>query len=227
MKCDIKIMAVPSRLGNVAQLCSQLGLTIEDCAIDYEYSHLPLKTSREAFSLPYAEGVTHRLVLQDDVKICDNLQAFCDMLVNRYPESIIALCERDNSKKKKEIPHNCVHTTKFVTGQGLIIPRKYLNSIFNYLDRNNPSYPHDDWYYSYWAKIHKIEILSVFPSVVDSYRLKDVPSEMGHKGMFEVRAGLFDAEDPMLKEWNDRRDIVTKSSLLSLLKESYFLKNKN
>ena len=68
-KCDIKFMAVPSRMQNVVRQCSNFGLTFNDVAIDTAMAGLPLRTSQKAFSLPMEEGVTHRLVLQDDLII--------------------------------------------------------------------------------------------------------------------------------------------------------------
>ncbi len=211
MKCDIKIMAVPTRLANVAYLCGQLGLTMQDVFVDYEMRHRPMYTSRGAFTLPHAEGVTHRLVLQDDVKIAPNLQTFCDMLVNRYPNDVISLFHNQKHPlKNKPIPYS-IRRTAVATGQGLIIPLKYLSAMYAYLDKHNPDYPHDDWYYSFYCKEFKIGMKVCIPNVVDSMTNEECPTEMFHTGSWEVKSIGFDNSDPMTHEWIDD----TKNTVLS------------
>lgn len=228
MKCDIKIMAVPTRMANVVALCGRLGLTINDVFCDYEMRKKPLYTSRGAFMLPYEDGVTHMLVLQDDVKICENLQAFCNMLVNRYPNDVISLFHNQKLPLRNEqVAPYVIRRTAFATGQGIIIPRKYLADIYSFLDEHNPDYPHDDWYYNFWCKKNKVRELTCIPNLVDSMSNEECPTEMNHTGRYEVKSAGFIGEsiDPMKYEWVDD----TKNTRLSYNTGTMtdFLNNRN
>lgn len=203
MKCDIKIMAVPTRMANVVALCGQLGLTINDVFCDYKMQRKPLYTSRGAFMLPYADGITHRLVLQDDVMICDNLQEFCDMLVNRYPNDIITLFYNQHRKLKITDAPPCVRRVRSMTGQGIIIPRKYIADIFSFLDKHNPDYPHDDAYYNLYCKLHKLRILCPIPNVINTR--EDINSEMDNYGIYAPISIRADIEtNPLNIHWEDK-----------------------
>lgn len=160
-KCDIKFMAVPSRMQNVTTLCMRLGLSISDVAIDTDLSFLPLKTSQKAFSLPKDKGVTHRLVLQDDVLVNPYLKESIIEVINRFPNNPIALF----MGTEKNILENGFYRLHFLTAQGIIMP-------FHLIDDLKVAYsqfrdfPHDDWFYSWYCKNNNIAIIGVKPNLV-------------------------------------------------------------
>lgn len=160
-KCDIKFMAVQSRMCNVTKLCTQLGLSVSDVAIDKEMSGLPLRTSQTAFSLPYEDGVTHRLVLQDDLVINPYLKESIQTLVNRFPDNPICLY----TYKKKDNIEKGVYKLHFMTAPALIMPRRIMNEINNEY-RQYPMFIHDDWFYSWYCRRNGIIAYGVIPNLV-------------------------------------------------------------
>jgi hypothetical protein len=70
-KVDVKIMAVKPRRKFVLQMCERLGLDEKDTVIydDRPNGGGPLYTCRKCWEAPIPDGVTHRIVLQDDLLI--------------------------------------------------------------------------------------------------------------------------------------------------------------
>lgn len=160
-KCDIKFMAVPSRMQNVVRQCSYFGLTFNDVAIDTAMSGLPLRTSQEAFSLPPEEGVTHRLVLQDDLIVNQHIKDGVQYLVNRFPENPIALY---TYKAKKHLSKG-IYKLHFCPGPAIVMPFSIMDKIKEEYHLY-PNFPHDDWFYSWYCKNNGIKVLGVVPNLV-------------------------------------------------------------
>ena len=180
-QCDIKIMCVPKRMLNVARLCGKLGLTILDAVIDHKQEGNPFNTSRRAFSEPIEEGVTHRCVLQDDVDVCDGFNDMIQELVNRYPDAIWSLYSR--KRESTDIQEgSIVSTGGRIWGPGVIIPVKYLYSIYEKYDSGYEGYIHDDGFYCGWAKWKKIPTLTTYPCAV---RLMEDDSLLDHTLKFD------------------------------------------
>ena len=163
-KCDIKFMAVPSRMQNVVRQCSSLGLTFNDVAIDMAMEGLPLKTSQKAFSLPYADGVTHRLVLQDDLIFNSHVKECIQQLVNRFPDNPIALFTYKR-EEKDAVLESGIYKLHFLPGPAIIMPLKVMEKIRDeYL--KYPYFRDDDWFYSWYCHRNNIKVLGVVPNLV-------------------------------------------------------------
>lgn len=174
--CDIKIMGVPKRMMNVVRLCTKLGLTIGDTAIDEKLSGNPFKTSRRAFTQPFAYGTTHRCVLQDDVDVCEGFDELVNTLVNLFPDAMFSLYSR--KRDGADIPDgSIVRTGGRIWGQCVIIPKNYIDGIYEKYDSGYDGYIHDDGFYCGYAKWKKIPVLTTYPCAV---RLLDEDSLLGH-----------------------------------------------
>lgn len=197
-RCDIKMMGVPERLAHITETSLQLGMGHNDCYIDYAHAGSPLKTSRGAFSLPVVEGITHRCVVQDDVDFCEDFPAFVNHLVNICPDSIFSLfC--GSSKAKSYEAGTIIRTGGCMWGPAVIIPIKYLESIFKELDEYDPNYRHDDCWYAYWAVQHKVKILTTLPTPVNT--LPAIDSSMGHNNV--CKSHWFEKGNIMQYDWKD------------------------
>lgn len=163
-KCDIKFMAVPSRMQNVVRQCSCLGLIFEDVAIDTAMSGLPLRTSQKAFSLPREEGVTHRLVLQDDLIINPYIKENVQDLVNLFPENPIALFTYKR-EEKSVILENGIYKLHFMPGPAIIMPFSIMDKIREE-HINYQNFRDDDWFYSWFCHRNNIKVLGVVPNLV-------------------------------------------------------------
>ena len=89
---DIKIMAHPSRRNNVLSILKQLNMD-ESIVV---YDDRPnggdaLYTSRKAWLSPMPVDKTHRLVLQDDILLCDNFINIVHDIIRTLPDKVISL----------------------------------------------------------------------------------------------------------------------------------------
>ena len=207
MKCDIKIMAVPTRMENVRVLCDKLSLSIQDDVyVDYKMEGKPLKTSRGAYCLPHESDTTHRLVLQDDIEVCNGLTGFCDELVNKYPNAIIALF--NSGYGATNAPDNAIFKSNFLYGPAIIIPLHYLEIMYSFLDRTNPEFSHSDWFYSLFASMYQIPMITLNPVCIRHLKLN---SEMGHTGKDRVSSPKVFESNPEIGKY---RDLVGTSFIL-------------
>lgn len=169
-KVDIKIMAVKPRRNMVLKMCEQMGLKEEDTVI---YDDRPngggtLYTCRKCWEAPVPDGVTHRLVLQDDVLLCDNFVSIMNKIVNVHPEFIFTLfCPRLRFEHAvAESPYIIIKGWN-TWGPGNMMPVKYIKPMFDFVDSElGADFPFDDGIYSWWAKREKVYIASTIPSTV-------------------------------------------------------------
>lgn len=169
-KCDVKIMAVKPRRKMVLDMCQKMGLSEEDTVI---YDDRPsgggtLYTCRKCWEAPVPEGVTHRVVLQDDLLLCDNFISIMDRIVNAHPEFIFSLyCSR--LKFEHGLPDSpyIIIKGRQAWGQGMLMPISYVKPMFEFSDRElGKDFPYDDGIYAWWAEQEKIEIASTIPSTI-------------------------------------------------------------
>jgi hypothetical protein len=204
-KCDIKFMGVPSRMPNIAQNASKLGLSTEDVFLDMEYRMLPILSSFDAFNLPFEnDGITHRLVLQDDIEIADGLKNFVNYLVNLHPEAIWSLLMF--SKRKYDIPKGSIVKVKErIYGQAVLIPRCLIKPIQSAYFKTTNTYKHDDAFYASFAKYNKIDGYTTYPNVVEHLGAGSMYSELSHAYKWKSMCYSKSAIDEL--EWHDRPDI--------------------
>lgn len=169
-KVDIKIMAVKPRRNMVLKMCDQMGLDEANTVI---YDDRPngggtLYTCRKCWEAPVPEGVTHRLVLQDDVLLCDNFVETMNRIVNAHPEFIFTLfCPR--IRLENALPNSPYIIIKGCNtwGPGNMMPVSYIKPMFEFVDTElGRDFPFDDGIYSWWAQREKVYIASTIPSTV-------------------------------------------------------------
>lgn len=160
MQCDIKIMGAPKRIENVRKMQAFLGLTDSDIFIDDRPNGGDaMYTARRTWELDFAQGITHRCVLQDDLEICAGFRQAINRIVNKHPDCIIGLyTSRNIAGFKTDTPFIEV-LGGGVWGQAVIIPKQIIPKIFEWVDSINPDYPHDDAAISEYARLHGIKVL--------------------------------------------------------------------
>lgn len=169
-KCDIKIMAVKPRRKMVLDMCKQLRLSEEECVIydDRPHGGGPLYTCKKCWFAPVPHGVTHRVVLQDDLLLCNDFTEIMNRIVNAQPEFIFSLyCSRMRFEYAAEGSPYVVIKGRNAWGQGILMPVKYVKPMFDFADKELGSdFPYDDGIYAWWAEHEKIEIMTTIPSTI-------------------------------------------------------------
>lgn len=186
MRCDVKIMAVPSRSHLVTQTLIKLGLSNQDVIYDTKGEKMPLKTMMKALELPVQEGITHRCIIQDDVEVGDKFWDNINFLCENYPNSVFSLFMSDSLAKLYEKYNGIIcKTGGAIWGQAVIIPLSLLNymeTLYSHIQ----DYPHDDRFVQYCCAKKKIEVLTTVPCIVDHLCRQKYNSAMGHRfGMTE------------------------------------------
>lgn len=89
---DIKIVASRQRQEMVENLRDALELTDQDIFYDESAEtgnpYLPVK---QTWLLPHEEGVTHRVVLNDDVQVCNGFKQIIEQMTQSHPDCAFSL----------------------------------------------------------------------------------------------------------------------------------------
>ena len=169
-KVDVKIMAVKPRRKMVLEMCEQLGLSEDECVIydDRPNGGGPLYTCRKCWFAPVPNGVTHRVVLQDDLDICDNFVGIMNEIVNVHPEFIFSLyCSRMRFEYAAQGSPYVIIKGRNAWGQGMMMPISYVKPMFDFADAElGADFPYDDGIYAWWAEKEKLEIMTTIPSTI-------------------------------------------------------------
>lgn len=162
---DIRIMAHPSRRDNVLKVLKQLGadesIVIYD---DRENGGDALYTARKAWLSTFDSNVTHRLVLQDDVLLCDNFLEIVKDIINTLSDNVISLFSTipvDLVKRKK----CCYKKYDNLSGVAIIMPVIYIKDCWKWIDENRNDCLCDDIMISKYCNKHGIKTYTTIPSI--------------------------------------------------------------
>ena len=168
---DIRIMAHPSRKENVEKILASLSLSPDIVIYDErENGGDAMYTAQKAWNLPLYDGCTHRLVLQDDIEICDNFLEIVEIVAQKHQSELVSFfhCEKYDGNVRYE------HTRR-VWGCALMLPAKLISSCWDYIrripekswcDKPEIIMRHDTDCIFVWAIENNIPIINTVPSLV-------------------------------------------------------------
>lgn len=169
---DIRIMAHPSRRENVRKILSKLSLQ-ENVVIwdDRENGGDAMYTAKKAWTSPVPNGCTHRLVLQDDIEICDNFIDIVEQISIKNTSQIVSLfhCE----KYEDDIRYI---STRRLWGCAIMMPVSFIPLCWEYIE-HIPEKPwcgdnakiimrHDNDCIALWSIDNSIPVINTIPSLV-------------------------------------------------------------
>lgn len=168
---DIRLMAHPSRRDNVMKILSQLSLS-EDIVVwdDRNHGGDAMYTAQKAWTLPIPDGCTHRLVLQDDIEICDGFLDIVNVVAKKHSSQVISFfhCEEYDEKNRY------VNTGR-LWGCAVMIPTHLIKDCWEYIKHipeepwcTKPELvmPHDTDCIMLWTVKDNIPIINTVPSLV-------------------------------------------------------------
>ena len=154
----------------VLDMCEQLGLSEDECVIydDRPSGGGPLYTCKKCWFAPVPNGITHRVVLQDDLELCNDFISIMNKIVNVHPEFIFSLyCSRMRHEYALPDSPYIIIKGRNAWGQGMMMPVSYIRPMFDFADSELGSdFPYDDGIYAWWAEKEKIEIATTIPSTI-------------------------------------------------------------
>lgn len=172
-KCDIKIMASPKRYVHVLNTCNVLGLDID---ADVFFDDRPnggdaFYTFKKTILLPFDDGITHRVVLQDDLLLCHDFKNTVNRLISLKQNAIFTLhCSRSVIKKDwvvKDSPSIIKINGCCVWGQANVFPIDMIEDMFKWAHKNiGANIIHDDSLVGQFAKANGIEVYTTAPGLV-------------------------------------------------------------
>lgn len=163
-------MAHPSRIDNVNQTLSKLSLQ-EDIVSwdDRENGGDAIYTAHKAWTSPIPSNATHRLVLQDDIEICNDFITIAEMVADKHNNQVVSFfhCEEypENSRYNK---------TQKIWGCAVMLPIHMVKPCWDFIEYmktrpeiyNECYLKHDTVAMRMWAEKHEISVINTSPSLV-------------------------------------------------------------
>ena len=134
IKLGIGIMAVPQRTANVNKILQELNV---DAQVFYDHDNIgTYKASKRVFTtLAQDESLTHILVLQDDVALCENFTEIVYKVIGANPNVIINLYNpKFSSYDVSDCPYFTFDLFTMFSGQAIIMPRQIAINCFTWCD---------------------------------------------------------------------------------------------
>lgn len=165
---DVKIMAHPSRKDCVDQILNQLEM--DESIVSYDDRDNggdAIYVAEKAWKQPIQNRITHRLVLQDDVLLCNDFLKVASKIINDIPDVCISLYNgiQNDVRLDKTNPYTKVNE---LCGCGIILPVKHIEDCWNWINSQPESNycRRDDEMIRRYCIVHGIEIYSTLPLTI-------------------------------------------------------------
>lgn len=172
MTVDFKIVAVHERQEMAESLRDALGLSDEDIMYDDRpEGGNPYQTVKKAWLRPAAEGVTHRVILNEDVQVCTGFKEICDQAARSHPDCAFSLFTKElDSDYYDSFIENL--TTPYVShdwaiwGCAILMPVSIVEECFQYIDTCFDENVHESYGIFSFLRHKEIPILTTMPVTV-------------------------------------------------------------
>lgn len=161
---DIRIIARPSRRNNVLKLLSQLNLN-EDIIIYSNENEDAFDVIRRAWLSPMSPNVTHRLVLQDDIIICDNFINIVNDIINTVPDKTLSLFNMVPSSFVRDRKCN-YRQCDCLLNQAIVIPKTIVLNYLDWTDKHYNDTSHNILSLTTYCRRAGIDMYTTIPSLV-------------------------------------------------------------
>lgn len=164
-------MAHPSRKKNVEQILTALSLP-ETVVYwdDRKYGGDAMYTAKKAWTSPIPCGCTHRLVIQDDIEVCDGFLEIAEKVAEKYTTQIVSFfhCEQYSNELRYVY-------TNMLWGCAIMMPIQQIIECWDYIEhiQERPWFKnaqdiirYDDNCIVAWAAENQIPIINTVPSLV-------------------------------------------------------------
>lgn len=166
---DIRIMASPKRAEHVKEMLRELKLPETSVTWDDRPNGGDaMYTAKKAWLHPIPSDVKHRLILQDDIEMCDNFIETVNIIADVHPDcvlSLFSLSAPNYSPYRKESPYHQIDT---LNGCAIMMPTDIIESCMKWCDESADEVLklQDDLMITEYCKAHKIMMLTTFPNTV-------------------------------------------------------------
>ena len=184
MKLGVRIKGVKEREGLIDYELEQLGLknkkkeTVIYCGKTRDIKSLCVEAMKTLGS-----DVTHALIFDDDVLLCNDILSLLNKSCEKYPDVVFGLCTKTvfclmDKKIKDRSPYIKFESKINFYGQAFVIPMKYLDDYAYYCEKIIPHIPNSDRALIRFCKDKSIPVMTLYPSLVQHQCPDD--SLLGH-----------------------------------------------
>lgn len=172
MMVGIKIVGVREREYMIDEMNRQLQLPAGDIIYDERpgggYAFPILK---KAWLDPYAEEETHRVVLNDDLELCDNFREICEQIAKAQPNSIVSFFSTyfnssycDQEIQKLQTPY--VRHDVGIFGCAIMMPKDVAIECMEYTNNYYQDIKFESRAFTQFARERGIPIITTLPGLV-------------------------------------------------------------
>lgn len=168
----IKIVGVHERDAMIAAMNEELQLSATDIIYDTRdgggYAFPILK---QAWLAPYAEGETHRVVLNDDLEVCEGFREICEQIAAAHPDCIVSFFTTyfnsgycDEEIAALQTPY--VTHDRGIFGCAIMMPKDVAIECMSYTDEHYPGIKFESHAFHQFALERGIPVISTIPCLV-------------------------------------------------------------
>lgn len=161
---DYKIMAQYKRHESAERLTTALDLSASDIIYD-KGDNSPLSTAIRAWSAPRKDEVTHRVLLQDDVWVCDNFVKICERISASHSNEVIGFFPYDTINIDFDLSDSPFYDLKILSGCAIMMSVKYINAFIEYA-KEKPVENRDNWTLRAFCLENEIRMIQTVPALV-------------------------------------------------------------
>jgi ParB/RepB/Spo0J family partition protein len=161
-----------------------------------------MHTARKCWLTPLPEGATHRLVLQDDLELCDDFIGIVHRASAYFPRAMFSLYNpRLRFEHRKSASPYVLTPGGTAWGQAILMPGDQIEPCFDWITRTLPAdYKHDDCAISEYACVHGVQIMTTVPSTVQ--HLAPTASLLGFNNLRKV-SKVWTGRDLSGEDWRN------------------------
>lgn len=166
MKIDIKVTAVHERQVMAEALKTQLDLDDADIIWDENPTGQAMPTVKKAWRQPIGEGVTHRVVLSEDVVVCNGFREIVTQAVTAHPDCVFSLFSTNLNGKPIYAATPYIDHARSIFGCALVLPVQYIEECFAWIEAALDPDVWDNEGIQAWINHKDLQILTTCPMLV-------------------------------------------------------------
>lgn len=184
---DIKIYGCHSRDAFIEKYKETINLDSTDIIYDDRPNGgNAYYTFRKALLQPVEEGVTHRLILPDDMQLCEGFKERLNFLVSKFPKKVLELFPFGYNALDSLSEKTPYYRTFAPSACGLVFPVQIINEMIDWIDNKYTLYHNttveqviDDTAVMAWCQEFSVDMITTIPALVqhlgDDSLLGDFP----------------------------------------------------
>ena len=211
MKLDIRIMGVKSRLPYIQRLAKHLNLAPENIVLDDrgpDGGGSAWYNAKRAWSMPTGDS-THRMVIQDDVIVCNDFLNICNQIIEQFPDAVFAFSGGAWIKpelRKTDSPYVRLKGS-CISAQAIIMPVNLIHDMIVWSDDIfGEEYKHDDGRIGWYCAYHDVPTYTVIPSLVEHLQIDSV---LPHHNRKDRNCRTWIGTDIGDQDWTNKNASIT------------------